>query len=311
MHPAWSIIFFTSGSGLGLGLAGWIVVGILDLSRFAHLIFVSGFTFGLIGAGLLSSTLHLGHPERAWRALSQWRSSWLSREGVLAVLVLAALSAWFLFVFLGMKPPLWASAALITLIVATVYAPSVFIIAYIFFGEIITLNVYIGTILILGGIIVSTYNSPKLISSYHLVSGVFYGALAQILTALSVLSVKPIMVDNPILYVALIRFGMGLFIGLVFLIFKSGLSDVIVTFRIGISNRFMLLGAFFGTYLSVILWLAGYKYTLSGKAAIYNQLSTVLISIMAVIFLKEKLTNKKKIGIVLSFFGALFVGLDS
>ena len=196
-------------------------------------------------------------------------------------------------------------------IVATVYAPSVFIIAYIYFGEIITLNVYIGTILILGGIIVSTYNSPRLISSYHLVTGVFYGALAQILTALSVLSVKPIMVDNPILYVALIRFGMGLFIGLVFLILKSGLSELIVTFRIGIRNTFMLLGAFFGSYLSVILWLAGYKYTLSGKAAIYNQLSTVLISIMAVVFLKEKLTNKKKIGIVLSFFGALFVGLDS
>ena len=195
-------------------------------------------------------------------------------------------------------------------IVATIYAPSVFIIAYIFFDEIITLNVYIGTILILGGIIVSTYNFPRLISSYHLVTGVFYGALAQILTALSVLSVKPIMVDNPIIYVALIRFGMGLFIGLVFLILKSGPSEVIVTFRIGISNTFMLLGAFFGTYLSVILWLAGYKYTFSGKAAIYNQLSTVLISIMAVVFLKEKLTNKKKIGIVLAFFGAVFVGLD-
>jgi DMSO reductase anchor subunit len=124
MHPAWSIIFFTSVSGLGLGLAGWVVLGILDLSRFVHLLFVSGFTFALIGAGLLSSTLHLGHPERAWRALSQWRSSWLSREGVLALLVLAALSAWFLFVFLGMTPPLWASAALVALIIATVYATS-------------------------------------------------------------------------------------------------------------------------------------------------------------------------------------------
>ncbi len=124
MHPAWSIIFFTSASGLGLGLAGWIVLGLLDLSQFIHLIFVSGFTFGLIGAGLLSSTLHLGHPERAWRALSQWRSSWLSREGVLAVFVLAALSAWFLLVFLGVKPPLVANIVLIALITATVYATS-------------------------------------------------------------------------------------------------------------------------------------------------------------------------------------------
>ena len=124
MHPAWSIIFFTSASGLGLGLAGWVVLGILDLSGFVHLLFVSGVTFGLIGAGLLSSTLHLGHPERAWRALSQWRSSWLSREGVLAVLVLAALSAWFFCVFLGMAPPIWANVGLIALITATVYATS-------------------------------------------------------------------------------------------------------------------------------------------------------------------------------------------
>jgi DMSO reductase anchor subunit len=44
-----------------------------------------GLALGLVSAGLLSSTLHLGHPERAWRALSQWRSSWLSREGVMAL----------------------------------------------------------------------------------------------------------------------------------------------------------------------------------------------------------------------------------
>ena len=80
MYPAWSIIFFTSISGLGLGLAGLIVLGLVDLSHFLHLFIAFLAVFGLIGAGLISSTLHLGHPERAWRALSQWRSSWLSRE---------------------------------------------------------------------------------------------------------------------------------------------------------------------------------------------------------------------------------------
>ncbi|BBK43008.1 DMSO reductase [Allostella vacuolata] len=46
----------------------------------------TGLALAAIAGGLLSSTLHLGHPERAWRALSQWRSSWLSREGLAAVL---------------------------------------------------------------------------------------------------------------------------------------------------------------------------------------------------------------------------------
>ena len=195
-------------------------------------------------------------------------------------------------------------------IVATIYAPSVFIIAYIFFNEITTLNVYFGTFLILGGIVISTYNFPKQITSSQLFTGVLFGALAQVLTAASVLSVKPIMLDNPILYVALIRFGVGLMSAIIFMLLKSGYSFVFITFQQGYRNIFLLGGSFFGTYLSVILWLAGYKYTLAGRAAIYNQLSTVLISIMAVYFLKDTLTIKKKIGILLSFVGAVIVSLD-
>ena len=60
-----------------------------------------GLALGLVSVGLLSSTLHLGHPERAWRAVSQWRSSWLSREGVMALITyLPALifaSGWVFF----------------------------------------------------------------------------------------------------------------------------------------------------------------------------------------------------------------------
>lgn len=95
MHPALSIIVFTTLSGLGYGLAAVLGLGILDpaalATKLAHLA-----ALALIGAGLLASTLHLGNPQRAWRALSQWRSSWLSREGVLSLLTFAPLlwSAW-------------------------------------------------------------------------------------------------------------------------------------------------------------------------------------------------------------------------
>ncbi len=89
MHPAPSIIVFTTASGAGYGLLFLLGLGAglgllppdpwFDLSALL-------LALGLISLGLLSSTLHLGHPERAWRALSQWRSSWLSREGAAAVL---------------------------------------------------------------------------------------------------------------------------------------------------------------------------------------------------------------------------------
>ena len=88
MHPAFSVIFFTVSSGTGYGLlAGWLALALLGLlptgGACAWVSLVLG--FGLVSAGLLSSFWHLGHPERFWMAFSQWRSSWLSREGVMAV----------------------------------------------------------------------------------------------------------------------------------------------------------------------------------------------------------------------------------
>lgn len=88
MHPASSIILFTTLSGAGYGLLGWLglyaAAGVLPM----QLLFgIAAMLVGLgsVTIGLLSSTLHLGHPERAWRALSQWRTSWLSREGIASI----------------------------------------------------------------------------------------------------------------------------------------------------------------------------------------------------------------------------------
>lgn len=84
MHPALSIIVFTTLSGMGYGLAALLGLGLFDPAALAAKI---GYllALALIAGGLVSSTLHLGNPQRAWRALSQWRTSWLSREGVMAI----------------------------------------------------------------------------------------------------------------------------------------------------------------------------------------------------------------------------------
>ncbi|WIO73693.1 dimethyl sulfoxide reductase anchor subunit [Porticoccaceae bacterium LTM1] len=90
MHPAFSVIFFTTMSGAGygllalLGLGGYFQMLPADNALFGGV--AIGLALVLVTAGLLSSTFHLGHPERAWRAMSQWRTSWLSREGLCAVL---------------------------------------------------------------------------------------------------------------------------------------------------------------------------------------------------------------------------------
>lgn len=88
MHPAFSVVFFTTATGAGYGLLTLLGVlgglGFIPADFWLGLIGM-GLALGLIAAGLLSSTGHLGRPERAWRAFSQWRSSWLSREGVSSV----------------------------------------------------------------------------------------------------------------------------------------------------------------------------------------------------------------------------------
>jgi DMSO reductase anchor subunit len=88
MHPPYSVILFSTASGAGYGLLALLgLVGFNhgQASSLAFGLICLITALGLVTVGLLASTLHLGHPERAWRAFSQWRSSWLSREGVAAV----------------------------------------------------------------------------------------------------------------------------------------------------------------------------------------------------------------------------------
>lgn len=89
MHPTFSILLFTTLAGAGYGLLFVLCVGILlGLVPPEPLLGLVGMgaALALITAGLLCSLGHLRRPERAWRAISQWRSSWLSREGLAAIL---------------------------------------------------------------------------------------------------------------------------------------------------------------------------------------------------------------------------------
>lgn len=90
MNPALSVICFTVLSGAGFGLIS--LAALLDVFAPSRVLDAQATVVaGILGvvlatAGLLASTLHLANPKNAWRAFFRFRTSWLSREGVFAVL---------------------------------------------------------------------------------------------------------------------------------------------------------------------------------------------------------------------------------
>lgn len=121
MHPAPSIIAFTTFSGLGLGLLFWLGIDpTAPTGWVAFAFFLIGYLLAV--GGLMASTLHLGRPERALKAFSQWQSSWLSREAWAAVAALTVMGIYgALLVFLGVQVTVlgWLGAILCLLTVFT------------------------------------------------------------------------------------------------------------------------------------------------------------------------------------------------
>ena len=93
MHPSPSVIIFTALSGLGFGLLVFLGLKMPDVTGILAFIFFV-ISFGLAVGGLISSTFHLGRPERSLKAFKQWRSSWLSREAIAAVLTLSIMTVY-------------------------------------------------------------------------------------------------------------------------------------------------------------------------------------------------------------------------
>lgn len=124
MHPALSVIFFTVTAGAGYGLLFW-----LAFARIATLapninpdqIVAMGFVgLVLVTAGLVSSTFHLANPKNAWRSFTRFRTSWLSREAVFAVLFYPLCLLWLIVEWFTGNTHVTAMLAMLTAALALV-----------------------------------------------------------------------------------------------------------------------------------------------------------------------------------------------
>lgn len=123
MHPAPSIIAFSTFSGLGLGLLFWLGIDQTPPTGWVAFAFFA-IGYALTVGGLISSTFHLGRPERALKAFTQWQTSWLSREAWAAVGALVTMGVYaFLLVFFGIHLAVLGVIGAV-LCLATVYTTS-------------------------------------------------------------------------------------------------------------------------------------------------------------------------------------------
>ncbi len=141
MHPAYSVIFLTTLIGVGQGLFLALYTGqVYSLANLLPAQDSQGFyaigsvvSLVLLVGGLIASFFHLGHPERAWRAASKWRTSWLSREVIVLPAFMSLVALYALTHYFGLTTPLFTVADTLAVDVTLIIGLLASVLAFVLF----------------------------------------------------------------------------------------------------------------------------------------------------------------------------------
>lgn len=199
-------------------------------------------------------------------------------------------------------------------IVDCLYSPSIIGFSWLLLGEQISGSHVIGAILIVSGILFSSLVGRKeveigAVAPTELWLGIFYGILAIVSMAVGIVMVKPLLERLPLLWSTLLR----VLAGSLALAAWMGINDrkeLKAAVTPAPAWRFNLPGAFLGSYVSMVFWIAGFKYTKEASiAGLLNQATIIFALPLSVLFLGERATWPKLIGVGLAATGVLFVAL--
>jgi drug/metabolite transporter (DMT)-like permease len=137
--------------------------------------------------------------------------------------------------------------------------------------------------------------------------GCAFGAAAMATVGYAIVMMKPLLNSYPLTLMSAIRMVGGLAILVLAVPFHPDRKSVRAILRPQPAWKWMFLGTFFGSYLSIISWLAGFKYSQAGIAALLNQTSTVFIVVFAWLFLKEPMTRLKLVAVGMAFAGTVII----
>jgi len=213
-------------------------------------------------------------------ALGQAQSVSISPQHLLVILASGALG-------IGISDTLFFMAlsrlgASRTALIDCLYSPFVIVCSSLMLYEKITAVAVAGGLLILSGVVISSNQSfGRSIPRRQLWSGCAFGVSAMATVAFAIVLVKPLLAAYPLAWVSAVRMTGGLLVLILLLPLHPDRKSVYAAFRPQPGWKWMVLGTFFGSYLSLMCWLAGFKYAQAGIAALLNQTSTVFVVLMA------------------------------
>ena len=193
------------------------------------------------------------------------------------------------------------------------YSPIVIALALIFFDEKMSWLSMLGAALVISAILMS--QRPEGIkanqvnpSEWRL--GLFYGVLSQITMALCIILIKDLLLQQNVAILTAHRYLIGT-LSLVAISYwrRANFTEFWSLLNFRKSSLNSLWGGVLGPFLATWFWFAGYKYTLAGRAAIYNQLSTIFILILAYFWFGEKLTPRRQLAVAMALVGGLLVAV--
>lgn len=196
--------------------------------------------------------------------------------------------------------------ASLTGITGSLYSPFVVALSLLFLSESLLYWQYIGMILVLSGVVLVGYRKKSLTIEHPPLKGFVYATLAVFFTALGIVMIKPISNELPFFWIILIRSFAGYITMVMYgLILKKPLSILHVIKSKG--GKWLIIGAFVGQYISMMVWVAGYKYTSASIASILNETASVFILILSWLMLGEHLTKRKILGVMITISGVVMV----
>jgi drug/metabolite transporter (DMT)-like permease len=193
-------------------------------------------------------------------------------------------------------------------IVDCLYSPFVIGVAMIWLGERLGALQIVGVVMIVSAVLEATARRHgATVTRRNLWIGIGYGALSMAFMAVGVIMIKPLLEVSPLLWVSEIRLLGGVLSLLFILLLHPQRRGILASLTHPKSWGFMVSGSFIGAFISIVLWLGGMKYTQASVAAALNQTSNILVFVFAAIFLHERMTLQRTIGILLAVGGAYLV----